>query len=213
VRHEGDLQAKIRELNQEIALRHTLEERLAREATLDPLTGLANRRKLEELATKSLAVARRHGRPLALLMMDIDHFKLINDRLGHHAGDAALTALADLCQRQLREEDTLARFGGDEFVVLLPHTGPDQALETAERLRAEVETFGRREGGPLPGLTISLGVSVFQPGDASFARLLARADAALYQAKARGRDRVCLAQAGQDDDLVLHCPERIAAPA
>ncbi|MCA1990187.1 MAG: GGDEF domain-containing protein [Desulfarculus sp.] len=213
VRHEGDLQTKILELNQEIELRHALEERLAREATLDPLTGLANRRKLEELAAKSLAVARRHGRPLALLMMDIDHFKQINDQRGHQAGDAALTALAEICQRQLREEDTLARFGGDEFVALLPHTDLDQALETAERLRSEVESFGRPEGGPLPGLTISLGVSVFQPGDSNFAALLARADAALYQAKAQGRNRVCQALVGETGDLVLHCSKPIAAPA
>lgn len=208
VRHERDLQDKILELNREIELRHALEERLAREATLDPLTGLANRRKLEELAAKSLAVARRHGRPLALLMIDVDQFKRINDQQGHQAGDAALRVLADLCQRQMREEDTLARFGGDEFVALLPHTSLDQALEMAERLRGSVEAFGRAEGCPQPGLTISLGVSGFQPGDASFADLLARADAALYQAKASGRNRVCQARVGEAGDPPLRRRER-----
>lgn len=213
VRHEQDLQANILELNQEIALRLALEERLAREATLDPLTGLANRRKLEELAAKSLAVARRHDRPFALLILDIDRFKQINDQQGHQAGDAALVALAGLCQRQLREEDTLARFGGDEFLALLPHTGLDQALETAERLRGAVEAHGRESGGPYPRLTISLGVSVFQVGEAGLESLLLRADAALYQAKASGRNRVCQAWLGPKDDLVLHCLERPATPA
>ncbi len=213
VRHERDLQAKILELNQEIALRHALEERLSREATLDPLTGVANRRKLEDLAAKCLAVARRHDRPFAMLILDIDQFKQINDLGGHQAGDAALIALAELCQRQLREEDTLARFGGDEFLALLPHTDLDQALETAERLRREIETQGRQAGCPYASLTISLGVSVFQPGDAGLESLLLRADAALYRAKANGRNRVCQALLGPEDDLVLHCLERTASPA
>ena len=205
VRHELDLQTKIQELNQEILLRQTLEKRLAREATLDPLTGAANRRRLEELATKSLAVARRHQRPFALAILDIDHFKAINDRLGHQAGDLALVDLAELCQSRLREEDTLARYGGDEFVALLPYADLDQALETAERLRQEVERLGGGELTPHPGLTISLGVAQFVADDPGVEAILARADAALYQAKTSGRNRVCYALSEADGGLRVGC--------
>ncbi|MFH1057149.1 MAG: GGDEF domain-containing protein [Pseudomonadota bacterium] len=218
VRHEQDLQEKITELNQEIELRHTLEERLAREATLDPLTGAANRRKLDEIAHRSLALARRHRRELGLVLLDIDHFKAINDRFGHQVGDQVLIELVRAIQADLREEDSLARYGGEEFVALLPDTGLDQALEIAERLRRLVEGLrlagaGAGASGPVR-LTLSLGVSAFQAGDGSLGPILARADVALYQAKAGGRNQVCAALAGPEGAPEVFCPPRPApAPA
>jgi diguanylate cyclase (GGDEF)-like protein len=163
-------------------------EELARLATRDALTGVYNRRRFDERLDECFQTLRRTGRPSALLAIDADHFKRINDTHGHPAGDAVLLQLAQLLSEQVRATDFVARYGGEEFVVLLPDVGTvaDAAI-VAEKIRAAVA------GAVFPGVgqvTISIGVSVSDTADPDASALTRRADAALYQAKAAGRNRV-----------------------
>ena len=163
-------------------------------ATRDSLTGIANRRHFEHLAGLELDHARRMGRSFALLALDIDHFKRINDTWGHAAGDEALKGFVAACKTALREYDILGRVGGEEFAVALPHTGVDGARVIAERLRRHVEDLVVRPArGEIFKMTVSVGVAQLTGGDGQptdVSQLLARADAALYRAKDRGRNQV-----------------------
>ena len=161
-----------------------LQEELNHHATHDPLTGALNRRAFALLAEKQVAQAARTGRPLAVLMMDLDHFKRINDTLGHSGGDATLCRFVAVAGDVLRAEDVLCRFGGDEFVALLPHAEAAQAVAAAERLRLAFAATGA---------TVSIGVASLRPGE-DLEDLLRRADAALYDAKRAGRDRTHLSE-------------------
>lgn len=161
-----------------------LQEELNHHATHDPLTGALNRRAFALLAEKQVAQAARTGRPLAVLMMDLDHFKRINDTLGHSGGDATLCRFVAVAGDVLRAEDVLCRFGGDEFVALLPHAEAAQAVAAAERLRLAFTATGA---------TVSIGVASLRPGE-DLEDLLRRADAALYDAKRAGRDRTHLSE-------------------
>jgi diguanylate cyclase (GGDEF)-like protein len=167
------------------SVRRSLDE-VALQARTDPLTGLLNRRALTELAQRAMAHAVRHGSPLALVLIDIDHFKQINDTHGHAAGDAVLVGLARLLNGNLRAGDACARLGGEEFLLLLPGTSQAQAVQVAEKLRLlmanEAEGAGIRWSS-------SFGVCSWD-GNSDFDRLLQRADEALYRAKAGGRNRV-----------------------
>ncbi len=177
----------------DISERKRVEAELRRMATTDPLTGLWNRRRFLELAEGELARLRRYGRPVAVLMLDVDHFKAINDGHGHAAGDEALCHLAALCREELRDIDHLGRLGGEEFAVALPEAGLEAAVEVAERLRLRIAGTGLALSGPRGGtirMTVSVGVAAARAEDASIERALGRADRALYQAKAAGRDRV-----------------------
>jgi len=178
------------------------QEQLTRLATTDALTGLASRRHLLAELEKELRRAERSGRPLSVLMIDLDHFKGINDRYGHAVGDEVLAAVAARCVARLRAIDLCGRIGGEEFVVLLPEADAEGALTTAERLRADLaETPIDTAGGPL-GVTISIGVATHRPRSPSANEnaddeatrrvqdLLQRADDALYRAKGGGRNRV-----------------------
>lgn len=161
-----------------------LQEELNHHATHDPLTGALNRRAFALLAEKQMAQAARTGRPLAVLMMDLDHFKRINDTLGHSGGDATLCRFVAVAGDVLRAEDVLCRFGGEEFVALLPHAEAAQAVAAAERLRLAFSATGA---------TVSIGVASLRPGE-DLEDLLRRADAALYDAKRAGRDRTHLSE-------------------
>ncbi|AMV40413.1 diguanylate cyclase [Planctomyces sp. SH-PL62] len=165
-----------------------------REAESDPLTGLANRRTFDRLLDLHLRMQAREGRPFCLIMADIDHFKSINDGWGHAVGDRALTAFARMLQNQSRAEDVVVRFGGEEFVILLPDHSLDVAARIAERLRAATPSSAPPELGDRR-LTASFGVAQALAGE-SASELIRRADAALYRAKDRGRDRVELDQVG-----------------
>ena len=182
-------QGRLHEISNE-SLAARLSDSLARkevEAATDALTGLPNRRSLDALLQSWLSGPT--PRQLALLMLDIDHFKQVNDQHGHACGDAALRAFAERVRAQLRDGDHCARYGGEEFVVLLPGAGLERALEIAERLRRAVQAEPLLSA-PFVNNTVSIGVTVVsqqdQPGS-----LLARADAALYRAKSEGRNRVC----------------------
>lgn len=153
-------------------------------ATHDALTGLYNRHKFNELITMELESAKRYDRPFSLIVVDIDHFKRVNDTLGHEAGDQVLVAVATLLHESVRVVDSLARWGGEEFVALLPEVAAGGATKLAERLRRTVKE--RMFAG---GVTVSCGVAEHRPPESPDG-LFARADSALYRAKERGRDRV-----------------------
>ena len=182
-------------------------------AITDELTGLHNRRNLMELGNRELKRSLRYERPLAVLMLDVDHFKSINDTWGHAAGDVVLRGIAQHCVDQLRNTDALGRmsekdndignivgrFGGEEFAILLPETNLDQALFVAERIRSSVERMlfkvPSANGGndlELLHMTVSIGVSALKPEVDSMLDLLNLADQALYKAKEAGRNRVCI---------------------
>jgi len=158
-------------------------------AVMDPLTNVYNRRKLLEILEQEMGRTNRGGPVFSVCMIDIDHFKTVNDRFGHIKGDLVLEGFARAIKDALRIHDTLARFGGEEFVVVLPQTGMAGVLSYGERMRGMVETL-RFAGLPDSfSITISIGVATYEPGEA-IESLLARADTALYTAKAQGRNCV-----------------------
>jgi len=174
----------------DIQQRKVLEQELRLLASTDPLTGLQNRHAFVKRGVSLLKGAQRHQRQCSALMLDIDHFKRINDTYGHAFGDAVLKAVAGALSQGLREIDLLGRLGGEEFAAILPETDPQQALQVAERLRHAVQalSFIGDDGSRLH-LTLSIGLAERLPGEVRLEDLLARADRALYQAKAAGRNR------------------------
>jgi diguanylate cyclase (GGDEF)-like protein len=165
------------------------EQRLLIESMTDPLTGLLNRRYFNEQTQKEVARSRRHNLRFSVLMLDIDHFKRINDTYGHPVGDLAIKALADICNKALRPQDILARYGGEEFVLALPHTEAEGAAVVAERIRQTVEQIElTTEAGPVR-FTVSIGIATYKK-DLPLEQIVGRADEALYKAKQSGRNRV-----------------------
>ncbi|MCC4263338.1 diguanylate cyclase [Oceanimonas baumannii] len=177
---------------QNVSHQARLEQQLKELAHKDPLTGVANRRWFDELAERELARAHRVGMPLTLIELDIDHFKKVNDTYGHDAGDEVLKALAEHCQNSLRTTDVLARFGGEEFVILLPDTSLEQGVHKAEQIR---QALGRLRVIVMNNIeirfTVSLGVATLSGAHQSIQALLKSADQALYKAKNSGRNKVC----------------------
>lgn len=162
---------------------------LRKVAFTDSLTQVASRDRLEQRAALEIIRSEQDGKPLSLMVFDIDYFKKINDEFGHHVGDQTLQQLARLAQQSLRPTDLLGRFGGDEFVVLLPHTAQGAAMMIAERI---IEQLQQIYVADVHQLTASFGVAELQP-DEDYEQLFRRADRALYQAKLAGRNRACLA--------------------
>lgn len=172
------------------------EAELARLAVTDLLTGVLNRRGFFDQAHAVIARARRGNEPVAVAMLDIDRFKTINDGFGHDAGDEVLKGFAAEAARGLRAGDILGRFGGEEFVVLLPGIGAADAVPTIERLRNGIRTAVHHPAGGAAAVTVSAGIASLPgklPADVELMESLTRADAALYEAKEAGRDRVALA--------------------
>ncbi|MCD9567413.1 GGDEF domain-containing protein [Pseudomonas protegens] len=163
-----------------------------RSALRDPLTDTGNRIAMDQTLQREIEMARRHLLPLSLLMLDIDHFKLINDNHGHSAGDQVLKAVAAAIKGQLRNVDMVFRFGGEEFLILLSNTGREAAAMVGERLRHAAQAQDYRADGQPIELTVSLGCSTLLPGE-SAESLLRRADSALYVAKREGRNRLAMA--------------------
>jgi diguanylate cyclase (GGDEF)-like protein len=162
-------------------------------ATVDDMTGLFNRRHFLSLAEIEWSRYQRHGRPMSLVLFDIDRFKSINDSFGHYAGDHVIMQIADICQQQKRKSDIIARFGGEEFLILLPETERAAAQRVAERLRRKVETSAFSVASNAINTTISVGVAQADPSMVSMFDLIKVADRALYTAKDSGRNRVCAA--------------------
>ncbi|MDO8958989.1 MAG: bacteriohemerythrin [Rhodocyclaceae bacterium] len=179
---------------QDVTLQAQAEEALRAQAQVDYLTGLANRRHFIEHGEEEIARTTRYRRPLSLLMLDIDHFKAINDTHGHQAGDAALQMLAAHCRDALREIDIIGRIGGEEFAIILPETAGAGASLVAERLRASIaRQIMPTEKGAAVNMTVSIGLAIHAGDDAArLDDLLKQADLALYQAKRDGRNRVCV---------------------
>jgi diguanylate cyclase (GGDEF)-like protein len=160
-------------------------------AITDGLTGIYNRRHVLDLLEMEIERAQRYQRPLSTILFDIDHFKEVNDRFGHPAGDLVLCKLIELCRRSLRTNDSLGRYGGEEFLIIAPETNLQDALEIAERLRKQVEDLQIPTEKGVVNLTISLGAAAFSPGSKSTLEdLITRTDDALYTAKRLGRNSV-----------------------
>lgn len=172
-----------------------LEHELKRQAMTDPLTGIRNRRHYMLGAEKEFARFMRYNHSFALLMIDLDHFKRVNDRYGHDAGDTVLRFLANEIKNDLREVDIFGRLGGEEFSLLLPETTVECAQVVAERIRKRMEASQIQYGDDLIRVTISIGLALASQGDEMLDDILRRADAALYEAKSQGRNRVVLGTA------------------
>ncbi|MEW6333984.1 MAG: GGDEF domain-containing protein, partial [Thermodesulfobacteriota bacterium] len=178
-----------------------LYNRIEQISITDELTGIYNRRGFFQLGEREFERALRFERPLAVLMLDIDHFKRVNDTHGHPIGDQVLRALADLIRQETRGIDVAGRYGGEEFALLLSETDLSLAVQIAERLRQSVEALGipvRRPdhgGGTIDlRVTVSIGVALMSPGFPGLDGLIGRADQALYRAKDAGRNRVSVWQ-------------------
>ena len=170
---------------------HNLKEELRKQAITDSLTGLYNRRFFLETAKQSFSESKRHSNPFSLIIIDIDLFKKVNDTFGHATGDAVITFIGECISKLLRNEDVLARVGGEEFAILLPHTAIDIAHSLAENIRSSISKqaiSGKWEGKIHP--KISLGVTSCKAEDTEFDAMYLRADSALYEAKHKGRNRV-----------------------
>jgi len=185
--HAGHLEEK-RDMLQAVVTERTAE--LTRLATTDSLTGIANRRHFIDRGRQELERAVRYNLPMAILVLDIDHFKQINDSFGHPAGDRLLQVVAQACQSSARHIDLAGRLGGEEFSLLMPETSAIAANLAAERLRRAIANIAPAQSGVLRPITASFGVATLTSRDASLDTLLARADAALYRAKHGGRNRV-----------------------
>jgi diguanylate cyclase (GGDEF)-like protein len=173
------------------ALHEQLLKQLYESSTLDLLTGICNRRHFEARLQIELSFAQRHNTDLALVMIDIDHFKKVNDTHGHPVGDAVIRHVVKLAQGQLRSEDLLARYGGEEFVALLRATDVRGAVRVAERIRATLNVLPARVDGIVLPVTISAGcAALLEPGSAGVSGLIRQADERLYDAKNLGRNRV-----------------------
>ncbi|MHC8412258.1 GGDEF domain-containing protein [Pseudomonas sp. Hz4] len=174
-------------------MRNALLYRAATQSALrDPLTDTGNRIAMDQTLQREIEMARRHLQPLSLLMLDIDHFKHINDNHGHSAGDDVLKAVAASIKSQLRNVDMVFRFGGEEFLILLSNTNREAAALVGERLRFAAQAEDYAADGNRVELTVSLGCSTLLPGESADS-LLRRADSALYVAKREGRNRLAMA--------------------
>ncbi len=172
-----------------------LRESLRLQAVRDPLTGLYNRRYMQEFLDRELHSARRKRRPLAVMMIDLDHFKRYNDNFGHSTGDQALAAVGDTLLRCLRAEDVACRYGGEEFALILPECSLQQATVRAEEIRKRLRELRSQPGQQSPNvITVSIGVAAFDETTDHVELLLKFADEALYQAKHEGRNRVVVAR-------------------
>ena len=182
-----------------IALQTTLDvmriSDLEHETFTDPLTGIYNRRFMEQRLAEEVSKARRYSFQLSVLLFDLDHFKRVNDEHGHQAGDQVLIEISALVNEQLRDSDILSRYGGEEFLIIAPHTGPAEAVLVAERLRARIEAQGFLQG--YEGIqqselheTVSIGLASFGDSSDNEELLIGNADRNLYQAKNDGRNRV-----------------------
>jgi diguanylate cyclase (GGDEF)-like protein len=180
------------ELQQRLTDIEQLKNRIREQSIRDPLTNLFNRRFLNEFMERELALARRNQKPLAVVMLDLDHFKQLNDQFGHQTGDKVIEMVAKHLLRQSRRTDILFRYGGEEFLVILPNTNATQARHLAENWRVHVEqaqVFAKHQA---VNITLSAGVAVYPEHGTTAFNLIQAADEALYQAKAAGRNQVVM---------------------
>jgi diguanylate cyclase (GGDEF)-like protein len=188
----GKLRQSEAGLQRQIEAIQSLQAQLTEQANRDPLTGLYNRRYLNDSLQREFDRCARDGAPISLLLVDLDHFKLINDRHGHSAGDEVLRQVSTLLMNDMRSSDICCRYGGEEFLLVLPHVGLDAALERAEHCRSHVAAHRWLADEQALVVTLSVGVACASDARMTPAALIHLADQALYRAKAEGRNRVCL---------------------
>ena len=189
---QGDMYAELYQNQKEIELKQEQLTNIKLEelASIDPLTGCVNRRKFEELSNLELKRSSRYNNDFTLLMLDIDHFKSVNDTYGHAIGDEVLKHFSSVCIKLARDVDIVARIGGEEFVVMLPHTDSDSAFIFAERFREQIYNSKLTIDEHIIKYSVSIGISSFdKQDDTDIAMILHRADLALYKAKDNGRNR------------------------
>jgi len=182
-----------------LLVNQSLQARLLDAAQHDPLTGALRRHTLEDAAEREIARSLRHHQPLSMLIFDLDHFKAINDRYGHPAGDEALRCFSRIVRTCLRREDLFSRTGGEEFCALLPDTDLTGAAVVAERIRATVDAGAVDFDGQSLRLTVSIGIAGLSDRAGSWSAMVRAADAALYRAKGEGRNRIVVADNGHDN--------------
>ncbi len=180
---------RVESANQKIEKLKKQMEKIKQEVSIDPLTRVDNRRAFDAKIKQEFASFKRYGSKSSMIMIDIDHFKMVNDTYGHRTGDGVLRVVAGIIKKEIRDIDSLARYGGEEFAVILPHTVLSPALEVAERLRAKVEESRFSYRGKQFSVTISLGVGEIREDD-TLEAFIQRVDAALYAAKDAGRNQV-----------------------
>mgnify|MGYP003913968043 CR=1 FL=1 len=211
-RHDDEIGAMMRAIHvlkahslAKVGLEKRREEMIAQLQTLsdtDFLTGLLNRRAFFAQGEQQFGIAQRYRRQLTLILMDVDHFKAVNDRHGHHAGDQVLRVVADLCRRHHRKVDLVARYGGEEFLLMLPEIDISQGFAAAEKLRGAIDACHiRLDDGAMLNVTASFGVVAFE-SDEDLESLIRRADQALYQAKHSGRNTVVATPKGKRDETI-----------
>jgi diguanylate cyclase (GGDEF)-like protein/PAS domain S-box-containing protein len=193
VKVEKDLQKVNKRLQRQLIKIQALQEKLRDQAMRDPITGVYNRRFLEETLTRELARAQRKTYPLSVIMLDIDFFKVVNDSYGHKVGDDVIIALGRMLQEQTRAGDCVSRYGGDEFTMVMPEMSSDDAFQRAELWRDAIKALIFQVGENVVDVSISLGISSYPENGSDGEALLKAADEALYRAKASGRDRTCVA--------------------
>lgn len=197
VKAKSDLEVALTEAQVANRAKNELLIQMETLANTDPLTGLFNRRYTWELGQKEFLRSRRYLRPFSVLMLDIDHFKKLNDTYGHDSGDAALKALVDVCIDNLRSEDVCGRWGGEEFLVILPETNKEGALQVAERLREKISEKKVSVKKEEISFTVSIGVAQVTDDDLNIRSVINLADKALYEAKNKGRNCVVLKDGGK----------------
>jgi diguanylate cyclase len=185
---------ELRKVNTQLETRlveiEELQTQLREQATRDPLTGLFNRRYLEENMAQAVAQADRDHYPISLVMIDIDHFKVVNDTHGHKAGDVMLVALSNLLRNQVRKGDTICRYGGEEFVVMMPRASWQTAVERANQWRFAFENLHLSFEDKTLKTTLSTGIATLSPNNHDIEDAMREADIALYRSKAEGRNRI-----------------------
>ncbi|MDB1124788.1 sensor domain-containing diguanylate cyclase [Vibrio algarum] len=185
-----------------ITQRYYLEKQLKKLSETDEMTGVSNRRAFMSYLAKELKKFRRYHVDVSFLMLDIDRFKAINDQLGHQSGDEVIKHVAKLCQLEVREVDYLGRIGGEEFAIILAHTGEDKALEIAERIRESISSASCEVEDYSVNVTVSIGVSQMRTTDDSIKFVLSRADKAMYHSKVTGRNKVTVYSRGLKNSKV-----------
>jgi len=190
---EVDLENANQRLRSQLEDIHQLQIQLKEQVNRDSLTGVFNRRYLDQTLAREIAHAARSGYPLSLIMMDVDRFKSINDRFGHKMGDQVISAIGKLLQQQTRESDCVGRYGGDEFLLVMPEMPRECAFERAELWREGIKAMALQSGDEIVQVTISIGIATFPQDGSRVDDLVKAADDAMYQAKESGRDRTVLA--------------------
>lgn len=190
---EVDLENANQRLRSQLEDIHQLQIQLKEQVNRDSLTGVFNRRYLDQTLAREIAHAARSGYPLSLIMMDVDRFKSINDRFGHKMGDQVISAIGKLLQQQTRESDCVGRYGGDEFLLVMPEMPRECAFERAELWREGIKAMALQSGDEIVQVTISIGIATFPQDGSRVDDLVKAADDAMYKAKESGRDRTVLA--------------------